>query len=205
QVMAQWRRYGGHVAANVGGVYDNPKTADQEGAVFTPVPRDRQKDAMAYLQQEFFRTPAWILHEKILEKTEAQGVLGRLGKAQSSLIDMLLREARLARIQQQETLYGSAAYGMNEHFDLLTTGIFEDWEKSDMDPARRQVQASLADAYAGLLKEGTANKDAVDQARLQLLRIGEMVAKPAKKHRNPVIQAHAADLQARIKKALDTQ
>lgn len=205
QVMAQWRRYGGHVAAHIGGVYDNPKTADQEGAVFTPVPRYRQREAMAYLQQEFFRTPAWMFHVEILEKTESQGVLGRLGNAQSSLMDMLLRETRLARIQQQETLYGSAAYGMSEHFDLLTTGIFEDWEKSEKDPARRQVQASLINAYAGLLQEGKVNKDAVGQARLQLLRIGEMVARPAKKHLNPVIQAHAADLQARIKKVLDPQ
>ncbi|VAX35224.1 FIG00552894: hypothetical protein, partial [hydrothermal vent metagenome] len=34
QVLSQYNRYMGHVASNIGGVYENYKTYDQEGAVY---------------------------------------------------------------------------------------------------------------------------------------------------------------------------
>ena len=37
QVLSQFNRYMGHVSNNVGGVYEHYKTAEQEGAVYTPV------------------------------------------------------------------------------------------------------------------------------------------------------------------------
>ncbi len=37
QVLSQYNRYMGHVSNNIGGVYENHKTYEQEGAVYTPV------------------------------------------------------------------------------------------------------------------------------------------------------------------------
>ncbi len=39
QILVQWNRYNGHVRANIGGVYETYKTYEQQGAVYTPVPK----------------------------------------------------------------------------------------------------------------------------------------------------------------------
>ncbi|MBT8295908.1 MAG: zinc-dependent metalloprotease, partial [Gramella sp.] len=43
QVLSQYNRYMGHVAANIGGVYEYYKTNDQEGAGYTHVDKETQK------------------------------------------------------------------------------------------------------------------------------------------------------------------
>ena len=52
QVFSQFNRYMGHVASNVGGVYQYNKTYEQDGAVFTHVPRGRQLNSMNFLHQQ---------------------------------------------------------------------------------------------------------------------------------------------------------
>lgn len=42
-VISQFNRYMGHVSNNIGGVYEDYKTADQEGAVYTHVDKAHQK------------------------------------------------------------------------------------------------------------------------------------------------------------------
>jgi hypothetical protein len=46
QVVNQFNRYTRHVAANIGGVYEYHKTYEQEGAVYTHVPKAHQKACM---------------------------------------------------------------------------------------------------------------------------------------------------------------
>jgi hypothetical protein len=48
-VVNQYARYMGHVLMNLGGIYTDNKTTDQEGAVFTVVPRQMQKEAMQFM------------------------------------------------------------------------------------------------------------------------------------------------------------
>ncbi|MEL6924977.1 MAG: zinc-dependent metalloprotease, partial [Bacteroidota bacterium] len=46
-VVNQYRRYIGHVTKWVGGIYDNPKTGDEAGAIYTPAPKERQRQAVS--------------------------------------------------------------------------------------------------------------------------------------------------------------
>ena len=68
QVFGQFNRYMGHVRSNIGGVYQYNKTYDQEGAVFTHVSKNRQSNSMAFLHQQLFTTPYWMLDKNILSK-----------------------------------------------------------------------------------------------------------------------------------------
>ena len=60
-VVAQWNRYMGHVTKNVGGVYENHKTYNQDGPVYTFVPQETQQRAMDFLVDYGFMTPDWLL------------------------------------------------------------------------------------------------------------------------------------------------
>lgn len=203
QILGQYRRYAGHVAANIGGVYDTPKTADQEGPVFVPVPRHKQREAMAYLQKNFFETPQWLIDRTILDKIESATAVSRFNGAQSSLVDMLLRAPRLDRIQHQEALLGSNAYTMEEHLRGLCEGIFSDFNAGRTpDPHRRALQVALVDKLVALVKDAKLNNEAVAQARLSLDAIRTAADRPARRSRDAVMKAHALDLRGRIDKGL---
>lgn len=203
QVIGQWRRYAGHVASIIGGTYDNPRTSDQPGEVFQPVPRDRQLEAMAFLQKEVFRTPDWLIDPSILGRTENQGFLSRIGNAQASVIDLMLRDQRIARIQHAESLTEKGAYTLKDHFRLLTDGIFDGWHESSKDPLRRNLQAELTAKLAKMVADDKGNHDGLAQARLTLQRIEKMTKGPASSAGDPVIKAHASRLNAMARKALD--
>ena len=68
QVLSQFNRYMGHVANNVGGVYEHYKTADQEGAVYTHVPKEKQAEALAFLDENLFKTPQWLIDKAIFDR-----------------------------------------------------------------------------------------------------------------------------------------
>ena len=203
QVIGQWRRYAGHVASNIGGTYDNPRTSDQPGEVFQSVPRSMQLEAMAFLQREIFRTPAWLFDASILARIENQGIIARVGNAQSSVVDLMLRDQRLARIQHQESLDPKNAYSLKEHFRLLADGIFEGWQDSGKDPLRRNLQAELTAKLAKMVTDNKGNHDALAQARLTLERIEKMTKGPSKGAGDPMVKAHASRLHAMARKALD--
>jgi hypothetical protein len=58
----------GHAVAHIGGVYTDLKTTDQDGAVYTIVPKAVQKEALAFVQKNLFTTPTWLLNKAIMDK-----------------------------------------------------------------------------------------------------------------------------------------
>ena len=66
QIVGQWRRYLGHVSANVGGIYENAKTYSQEGNVYEFVPEEKQQRAMDWLAENGFKVPEWMLNYEVL-------------------------------------------------------------------------------------------------------------------------------------------
>src|SRR5690606_754655 len=57
ELTNQFGRYMGHVAKNIGGIYETPKTVEQPGAVYSYTPRAVQKEAMNFLTRQLFVTP----------------------------------------------------------------------------------------------------------------------------------------------------
>ena len=49
ELIGQWYRYVNHVITNIGGVYVERLTTNQEGDVYRPVDKDYQKQAMQFL------------------------------------------------------------------------------------------------------------------------------------------------------------
>ncbi|TVQ75691.1 MAG: DUF5117 domain-containing protein, partial [Balneolaceae bacterium] len=56
-----------HVVSWVGGVYGERKVYGQDGVVYTPVPRERQLEAMQYLLDEAFQTPHYLLDPGVID------------------------------------------------------------------------------------------------------------------------------------------
>ncbi len=143
ELVFQWRRYAGHVATNIGGVYQNRKAADQEGPVYDPVPADYQKEAMAFMNEHVFTTPDWLLDQEILRRIEHNGALSRIKGLQSSLMRGILNPGVLSRLSEQNELNPESSYDMYEMLQDLRRGIWSEVYASgtqNIDAFRRNLQ-----------------------------------------------------------------
>jgi hypothetical protein len=154
QVALQWNRYNGHVRSNIGGVYETFKTYEQLGNIYVPVPKNIQKEAMAYLNKETFSTPTWLLDENILRKIEHAGAIERIRNYQASNINALLDFSRLARLIEAEAMQGKKAYTALELFADLRTGLWSELATGKtIDVYRRNLQRAHIERLEGLMKE----------------------------------------------------
>ncbi|MFN9112737.1 MAG: zinc-dependent metalloprotease, partial [Bacteroidota bacterium] len=69
EVVAQYGRYLGHAAKNIGGIYETPQMNDQPGEVYEFTPKKIQQEALAFINRQLFITPKWLAQQEIFKKT----------------------------------------------------------------------------------------------------------------------------------------
>ncbi len=210
ELTYMWRGYVSHVVANVGGVYETRKTADQDGTVYTHVPEEKQQDAVAFLNEHAFSTPTWLLDQELLERIEPTGAIERIQGLQSRAINDLLDDDRLQRMITNEQVNGKEAYSAVEMMNDLRKGIFEELYKSQkVDAYRRNIQRAYVDAAANYVQELKKDKEskvastdiiALMRGEMEQLRRDLRVRKNRTNDRLSVY--HWNDLLARIEAAL---
>ncbi|MEC3966518.1 zinc-dependent metalloprotease [Flagellimonas halotolerans] len=158
-VTAQFQRYMGHVSNNIGGVYEYHKTADQEGAVYTHVNKAHQKNCMAFMQEQLFETPEWLIDQDIFNKIQYSGSVERIRSMQERYLNTMLQLGKLARIIENETLNGDDAYGLVEMMRDLRRGIWSETRSGKtIDTYRRNLQKAHIDRLEYLMTADDQDK-----------------------------------------------
>jgi len=140
-----------HVAAIPGSSTGQEKYGSQPGARFTPIPRERQKAAVAFLQAQLFTTPTWLIDPALLRRLEPDGAVSRINSAQRGILASLMADERLARLVEYEALPGATdVYPMGEYLSDLRTGIWRELSGSSVrvDAYRRGLQRSYVELVA---------------------------------------------------------
>ncbi len=159
QVFAQFNRYMGHVSNNIGGVYENHKTYDQEGVVYTAVSKDHQRKAMAFLHEQLFQTPQWMLDQNILDRIEYSGFLEQIRSMQVRTLNNTLSLGKMARLIENETANGKEAYSLLQMMSELRKGIWSELEKGRaIDTYRRNLQKAHIDRLHYLMTAENQSK-----------------------------------------------
>jgi hypothetical protein len=159
QVVGQFNRYMGHVSSNIGGVYEYFKTADQDGAVYIHVPKEHQKRALQFVNNELFKTPTWLIDENIISKTQHSGIIERIRGLQVQTLNRVLKTGRLTRMIENETLNGIKAYSLIEMMGDLRKGIWSEvYANKTIDPYRRNLQRAHLDRLDFLLNKAKDQK-----------------------------------------------
>ena len=159
QVLSQFNRYMGHVANNVGGVYEHYKTADQEGAVYTHVSKEKQAEALAFLDENLFKTPQWLIDKAIFDRIEYSGAVERIRGLQERTLKNLLSLGKMARLIENETLNGAKAFKLTDMTTALRNSIWTEIKKGrKIDTYRRNLQRAHIDRLAYLLKAENQSK-----------------------------------------------
>ncbi len=224
EVLTQWNRYMGHVRANIGGIYEDDKTYEQEGSVYTHVPQLKQKNAVKFLNEQAFATPFWLLDHKVLNKFDNAGIVERLRRTQVGVLNGILDFSRLSRVIDNSVKNGSEAYGMDELFADLRKGIWSELRSgSNINTYRRNLQRAHIERISYLLNENepalpgqpqgqqsalspqmdVSQSDVRPMARYELKILATEVKAARPKFSNSLIQSHLDDILVRIEEALN--
>lgn len=222
QVLSQFNRYMGHVSNNIGGVYENHKTYEQEGAVYTPVAKEHQRDAMKFLQAELFDTPEWMLDQEIFSKTEYSGTVDRIRAMQVRTLHNVLSLGKMARLIEHETAIGSKAYTLTQMMSELRRGIWSEiYSGRSIDTYRRNLQKGHIERleylmtaenqkklpdYGGYQKStavNTSQSDIRSVARGELVTLRAQLRSGLGNAANTMTKYHLQDAIARIDHILD--
>jgi hypothetical protein len=158
QVLGQYNRYMGHVAANIGGVKKFTKTYDQDGAVYFHVTPEKQKKAMKFLQDELFSTPEWLIDQEIFNKIEFDGNVERLRGAQERTLNNLLDFGRMARLIENSEINGREAYGLLDMMSELRNGVWSELRKGgEISTYRRNLQRAYINRMDYLMTQEQQN------------------------------------------------
>jgi hypothetical protein len=217
QVLGQFNRYMGHVSSNIGGIYENFKTYDQEGAVYTHVPKERQQRAMKFLSEQLFNTPTWLLDQNILNKIEFDGAIERMRVLQSRTLENIL-----ARSIENEAVNGTEAYTIIEIVEDLRNSVWTELKTgAKIDVYRRNLQRAHIDQLAFLMTEeqqsipaayrsffvrtdvNVSQSDIRSVARAELNELKKLCKTAIAKTADKLSKYHLEDAMARIDLILD--
>jgi hypothetical protein len=159
QLLSQFSRYMGHVANNIGGVYEHYKTADQAGAVYTYVDKEHQKNALEFINVQLFKTPQWLLDPAIFERIEYSGSIERIRGLQERSLKTILNLGKMARMIENETINDYDAYTLRSMIRDLRTGIWSElYSGRKIDTYRRNLQRAHIDRLAYLMTAENQSK-----------------------------------------------
>jgi hypothetical protein len=162
ELLSVWSRYIGHVVTNVGGVYEDLKKPNQEGVVYTIVPKAQQQEAMKWLQMNAFNSPTWLVNLKTLKNTDYSGYTERFRKLQARHLYSVLSFDRLGRLMDAEIL-GTSNYTALELLRDMRKGI---WKEANTAKAvsiyRRNLQRAYIERMEYLMKEEIKSSSSVE-------------------------------------------
>ncbi|HEX2091632.1 MAG TPA: zinc-dependent metalloprotease, partial [Longimicrobiaceae bacterium] len=145
RTVNQWATEATHVTTLVGGGTVHYKSGSQPGPVYTSLPRERQAEAIRFLNQNVFRTPAYLIRPEIASRIEAGGMITRINGAQSRVLNSLLDDSRMNRLLEQEALNRQRAYPLAAMLDDLRRGIWSEVydARPVADAYRRELQSDF--------------------------------------------------------------
>jgi len=151
QVSGQFNRYMTHVARNVGGIYKTPRVVEDAEPVFEFTPKAKQVEAVAFLNQQLFTTPTWLINNDIFAKTGGNP-LTIIGNMQDNTLNRLFGASTLNKLINAETTLGNNAYKMTDLFSDMKKGIWSELPgRKPIDVYRRNLQKSYVNVLSNLL------------------------------------------------------
>lgn len=144
RTVGQWANEANHVATLVGGGTVQYKSGSQPGPVYVPVSRSRQAEAVRFINENVFRTPAYLIRPEIGARIEAGGMVTRINNAQARVLTTLFDDGRMNRLLEQEGVARDKddVYTLATMLDDVRRGVWEELASARpvIDVFRRELQ-----------------------------------------------------------------
>ncbi len=160
EVVNQFGRYMTHAAKNIGGMKTTPKSIEQGGVIHEFVPKATQKEAMAFLQENLFTTPEWLINRRysLLTGVDPYSTISLLQEAQ---LDRLFNRAIGYGFLKFEAWKGDDAYTLPEMWNDLKKGIWSELNThKPIDIYRKSLQKSYVDKLSFMITGPSSRSEA---------------------------------------------
>jgi hypothetical protein len=222
QLTGQFTRYMGHVTKNIGGIQTTPKMQEEPGMVVEFTPKQRQKEAMQFLQTQLFKTPTWLIQPKIEGLTGTNPMTTILG-IQNSVLGRLLSNNTFNKLFRAEASSGKNAYTVSEMVTDLRKGIWSELAThKPIDIYRRNLQKAFVEQLIENLKTDGApvitistgrgfsmpsdyskTTDAISIVKAELRTLQSEIRAALPAYKDSASRAHLQDVNERITQVLD--
>ncbi|WP_027126570.1 zinc-dependent metalloprotease [Gelidibacter mesophilus] len=153
ELLGVWNRYIGHVTTHVGGVYEDTKKPNQDGVIYTPASKSDQKEAMAWIQENAFASPTWMVNFQILRNIDHSGYTETYRNAQARHLNSMLDFDVLGRLIDG-TAINKDNYSALEMLQDTRKGIWKELSGNQtVDVYRRNLQRAYIDRMGYLMTE----------------------------------------------------
>jgi hypothetical protein len=225
RTVGQWATEAGHPVAVIAGGTVQYKSGSQSGAVYVPLSRERQEQAVRFLNENVFRVPSYLIRPDIAARIESEGMLTRVGNAQNRVLSAVFQDARLNRLIEGTTLAKNPrdAYSLADMLDAVRHGVWSELSSGSpkIDAYRRLLQdnyltiinsklnppAAQAQQLAQLAAFGIRiqplSEDAKSQLRGELLTLREEIRRSTPKAGDRETRMHLQSADHRIGDILD--
>ena len=201
-LTGQYNRYLGHVASNIGGRYITYKSIEQPGPVYEAVPKERQKDALDFLNRNLFQKPSWLIDvpymDKLTDSPDSYLYSMVNGVVSSGNLLSVSKLDRLGQFAQKD----ASNYKPEEYLNDLKDMVFTELYKGKAtDSYRRYLQRRFVSAAIEVIN--ARGEESSDGRALILATLTDIQKKAAKaKSSDTATQAHWQDIAKTIEKAL---
>ena len=151
ELIGVYRRYIYHVVSLVGGVNETLVVKGQAAIPYKNVDKEKQKEALAALHEQLFKTQNWLFEPSLISKFEGDGHLDLISNLQKAALYRLMSTDRLNRmLSTTVTLEGD---GLNPHelIESLAQGLI--YKNSQPDLLERNLQLAFIERTRELLSD----------------------------------------------------
>jgi hypothetical protein len=217
-VMDWWLIIMRHAFSQLGGVREDLKTVEQPGDVYTPVSKEAQKQAMAFLQKEVFHTPTWLLDPNVLNKISKPAKREKVQRFQVEALYQLMTSNRMYRMNAEEMRYGKQnMYSLDEMLTDIENSLWSELrsaqpvipadrrtlQKSWIENMRQALSAATTAPAQGSTSPDLTNTDLPVIVRTHMETIMKQCKVAAAKCKDPMTLAHILYAQNKLSKLLD--
>lgn len=208
----QYKKYLVQVLVNIGGVERTYKTEDEKGNVYAPVSKAKQKQAIAFLNDELFTTPRWLIDPAVVNKVplSADESTDFIGDLQVRALNSLLDTSQFTALSNLETRFGKeSVYTQREYLKDIHRSIWgEVATAKPMDAYRRNLQKSYIGALSDIVLSvdpGVTETECFSIATAELLQLEKEMETALPKYTNLADRNHLESQIAAIKRIFETK
>ena len=208
KLIDQYQLYLSLVRMNIGGIYISPKTGDQEGRIYEAVPKEVQKEALAFLAKYYFRCQDWLFNKNIRENLPQTLDLWEsfdkplLNPSLEGLINSTLLK-KLSYWYKDDP----KNYSVREYLTDLTDFIWSELEtKEIIVQYRRNLQQEYIKKIDVLVEEVAASSSTELQGNIcfQLFKLKDLIKRDMSHYQDDATLAHLKTTLKKIENILKT-
>ena len=175
ELLGVYQRYIYHVFNMVGGVYNTPHNANQEGVIsYVNVLYDEQKAALVFLDQHLWKTQNWLMSTSLTSQIKSEGALLDVQKLQERAVRRMLNATKLNRMFSTSESLPGKGLSVSDLLNHLYASLIE---RNNPDASEQNLQLILSTSTNELL----GNEDVHPVVKGKLLHFKHTILKHSKK------------------------